>query len=115
MRLLVQRAIAVPVDTETLDLGSHVVEALGAQEEAREYMRRNIDAIESSMPRDTAATLLDPLARLCTPAQRSALVATFRDRAVRWMAGSLRYQQTLESIDLCVEARLGTSRGGTLP
>jgi hypothetical protein len=72
---------------------------------AFDYLRRNLDALESRLPKDTPATLLIPLSRLCTAPERAALASTFGPRAQRYMAGPLRYAQALESIDLCLDAR----------
>ena len=51
------------------------------------------------------ASLFVPLGRFCTPAHRDAVAAAFAERAPRYMTGALRYEQALESIDLCIDAR----------
>jgi alanyl aminopeptidase len=72
---------------------------------AFDYVRANVDAIERKVPKDTVASLFEPIGKVCSEAQRDAVVATFRDRAPRYMTGPLRYEQALEAIDLCVTAR----------
>src|SRR5688572_2242596 len=64
---------------------------------AFDYVRRNFDALEAKLPKDTPAALLGPLSRLCTAPERAALASTFGPRAQRYMTGPLRYAQALES------------------
>jgi alanyl aminopeptidase len=79
-----------------------------ADDEARpaafDYVRANIDAIEGKLPKDTVAALFTPMGALCTAAHRDAFAQAFGDRAPRYMTGRLRYEQAVESIDLCVSA-----------
>ncbi|HEX5129904.1 MAG TPA: M1 family aminopeptidase, partial [Usitatibacter sp.] len=72
---------------------------------AFDYVRANIAALERKLPNDTVAALFGPMGGLCTAAQRDAFAESFRERAPRYMTGQLRYEQAVESIDLCVSAR----------
>ena len=72
---------------------------------AFDYARAHVDALEKKLPKDTLASLFDVMGKACTTGRRDAFAATFRDRAPRYMTGALRYQQALETMDLCVTAR----------
>ena len=69
------------------------------------YVLAHLDALDAKLPKDTPASLLDPMRGLCTAGERDRLEQAFGDRAQRYMTGPLRYRQAVESIDLCVSAR----------
>jgi alanyl aminopeptidase len=75
-----------------------------SRDAAFDYVLANLEALETKLPRDTPASLLVPMGDVCSRPRRDALAAAFRDRAARYMTGSLRYAQALESIDLCLAA-----------
>ena len=74
------------------------------RQEAFEYVVTRLDALEAKLPKDTPASLLVPMGRLCSTRDRDRLAQAFGERAPRYMTGALRYEQALESIDLCVSA-----------
>jgi hypothetical protein len=75
---------------------------------AFEYVRANFDAIAAKMPRSSlssAGRIPAYLHGLCTPAERDAFVAFFKDRAPTFERGRRSYDEALEAINLCIAAR----------
>jgi hypothetical protein len=72
---------------------------------AFDYVRSRVGALEAKLPKDTMASLLEPMGRLCTAAHREAFERAFAARAPGYMTGEQKFNQALESIDLCLSAR----------
>ena len=72
---------------------------------AFEFVRANFDALVKKIPQHSASQFPQDLASLCTPRDRETFVAFFKDRAPRFEGGRRRYDEALESIDLCIAAR----------
>jgi alanyl aminopeptidase len=65
------------------------------------YVRTNWDSLVAKFPPETPARLTTPLATLCTPQERATFHDFFQDRSPQFLGGAQRYQQALESIDIC--------------
>ncbi len=65
------------------------------------YLRTNWDALVAKLPAEAPAYLLTPLGSLCTPADRTAFSTFFRERSTQFLGGPKRFEQALESIDIC--------------
>jgi alanyl aminopeptidase len=72
---------------------------------AFDFVRAHFDALVAKLPPDTQSDLVAPLGELCRAPERSTFVGFFADRAPRFLGGSKRYTEALESIDLCIAAR----------
>ena len=68
---------------------------------AFEYIRSCYDSLAAKTAASAMRRLLAPMAGLCTPADRDAYVAFFRERAPAEGAAR-RYAQVLEAIEICV-------------
>jgi alanyl aminopeptidase len=66
------------------------------------YLRANWDAVVAKLPAESPSWLISPLAALCTPEERATFAEFFKDRAARLFGGPKRYQESLESIDICI-------------
>ena len=67
-----------------------------------EFLQAHYDALAAKMAHNMLPRLLTPMAGLCTPADRDAYVAFFRERAPKSVGGGLRYAQALEAIEICI-------------
>lgn len=66
------------------------------------FIQAHYDALVAKMAQDTVPRLLTPMGGLCTPADRDAYTAFFRERAPASVGGGLRYAQVLEAIEICI-------------
>jgi alanyl aminopeptidase len=71
------------------------------------YLRANWDALEAKLPFESPSRLITPLGSLCTPEDRATFAEFFKERAARLFGGPKRYEQALESIDICNALRHG--------
>jgi alanyl aminopeptidase len=69
------------------------------------YLRANWDALTAKLPAESPAWLISPLGALCTPEERATFAEFFKDRAAKIFGGPKRYEEALESIDICIAAR----------
>jgi alanyl aminopeptidase len=69
------------------------------------YVRANWDALVAKLPAETPGHLTTALGPMCTREERAAFADFFKDRAARFQGGPKNYEQTLESIDICIAAR----------
>lgn len=75
-----------------------------------EFIQAHYDALVAKMAANTLPQLLTPMGGLCTPADRDAYVAFFRDRAPASVGGALRYAQVLEAIEICIARQAQDTR-----
>src|SRR5262249_43523085 len=73
---------------------------------AFDFVRAHFDALVAKLPPDTPGDLATPLGELCRPPERATFVAFFGERAPRFLGGAKRYAEALESVDLCIAARV---------
>jgi len=69
------------------------------------YMQANWDALKAKLPPESPSWLIMPLGSLCTPEERATFAEFFKDRAARLFGGPRRYEEALESIDICIAVR----------
>ncbi len=93
--------------------GAHVEDLLSAasyddasRRAAFDFLRDHFDAVKAKIPRDSLAWLLQGFGDLCTPADRDAFRELFAPRASTFLGGELAFRQAMESIELCVAARV---------
>jgi len=101
----------------SLDQGLSATDALNLLEDALrddanrwaafEFVRAHFDALVAKLPQDKPGALQTPMGRFCTKKEREAFVDFFQGRAARFLGGQRRYDQALESIELCIAARAG--------
>ena len=72
---------------------------------AFEFVRANYDALVAKLPEHSAGHFPEYVKAFCTPADRDAFVALFRDRAGKYEGGRRSYDESLETIELCLAAR----------
>lgn len=72
---------------------------------AFDYVRAHFDELVAKMPEYTPGRFTTYLQGLCTRAERDVFVAFFEDRAPRFRGGKQRYDEALETIELCIAAR----------
>ena len=80
---------------------------------AFEFVRANFDALVAKMPPHTLGHFptLDDLRDLCTPRDRAAFVEFYKPRTGQFEGGERRYDEALETIDLCIAARASNRAG----
>jgi cytosol alanyl aminopeptidase len=72
---------------------------------AFEFVRANFDALVAKLPEHSAGLFPAYVKAFCSPADRDAFVALFKDRAAKYEGGQRQYDQALEGIELCIAAR----------
>jgi hypothetical protein len=71
---------------------------------AFDFVRAHFDTLVARLPRNAAAWLPANLKGLCTRREQDLFAGFFRERAPRFEGGKRRYDEALETIDLCVAA-----------
>jgi hypothetical protein len=72
---------------------------------AFDYVRANFEKLVAKLPPRSAGRFAEALDGLCTVADRNAFAGFFQDRAAQFEGGRRRYDEALETIDLCIAAR----------
>ncbi len=77
---------------------------------AFEFVRTNFDALAARMPQHTPGQLARALKDLCTAQDRAVFVDFFKPRSGQFDGGDRHYDEALETIDLCIAARVARPR-----